>query len=95
VQLVKAALPAGEFEFDGQALHVELVEAPTAVEYVPAPQSVHRAAPVNAVYLPASHKVHMSPGDEVDPLLQEATKPEFSSLPSEVNPTCMYPVLDV
>ena len=47
VQFVKAALPAGEVEFDGQALHVELAEAPTSVEYVPAPQSVHRAAPVN------------------------------------------------
>ena len=31
VQLVKAALPAGELEFDGQALHVELAEAPTAL----------------------------------------------------------------
>ena len=31
VQFVKAALPAGELEFDGQALHVELAEAPTAV----------------------------------------------------------------
>ncbi len=76
VQFVKAALPAGELEFDGQALHVELVEDPTAVEYVPAPQSVHRAAPVNDLYLPATHAVHMTPGDEVDPLLHEATKPE-------------------
>ena len=32
VQFVKAALPAGELEIDGQALHVELAEAPTAVE---------------------------------------------------------------
>ncbi len=40
VQLVKAALPAGELEFDGQAMHVELAAAPTAVEYVPTPQSV-------------------------------------------------------
>jgi hypothetical protein len=95
VQLVEAALPAGELEFDGQALHVELAEAPAAIEYVPAPQSVHRAAPVNAVYLPASHAVHMSPGDEVDPLLQEATKPEECTISSEVNTTCMYPVLDV
>jgi hypothetical protein len=58
VQFVKAALPAGELEFDGQALHVELAEAPTAVEYVPAPQSVHVADPVKALYLPASHAVH-------------------------------------
>ncbi len=46
VQFVKDALPAGELAFDGQALQVELAEAPTAVEYVPAPQVVHRAAPV-------------------------------------------------
>ena len=32
VQFVKAALPTGELEFDGQELHVELDEAPTAVE---------------------------------------------------------------
>jgi hypothetical protein len=41
VQLVKAVLPAGELEFDGQARHVEFAEAPTAVDYVPVPQSVH------------------------------------------------------
>jgi hypothetical protein len=61
VQFVKAALPPGELEFDGQALHVELAEAPTAVEYVPAPQSVHSAAPVKALYLPGTHAVHVSP----------------------------------
>ncbi len=46
VQFIKAALPAGELDFDGQAMHVEVAVAPTAVEYVPAPQLVHRAAPV-------------------------------------------------
>ena len=56
VQFVKAALPAGELEFDGQALHVEFAEAPTAAEYVPAPQAVHDASavcPVETPYLPA------------------------------------------
>ena len=56
VQLVKAALPAGELEFDGQALHVELAEAPTAVEYDPAGQAVHDASavcPVATPYFPA------------------------------------------
>ena len=38
VQVLKSALPAGELEFDEQTLHVELAEAPTAVEYVPTPQ---------------------------------------------------------
>jgi hypothetical protein len=54
VQLVKAALPAGELEFVGQSVHVE-----------------------------------------VDGTLQEATNPELITLPSDVNTTCMYPVLDV
>ena len=53
VQLVTAALPAGELEFDGQA--------------------VQAADPVDALYFPAAHAVHVL---DVDPLLQEATKPE-------------------
>ena len=61
VQLVKFLFPAGEVEFDGQAVHVELDEAPTAVEYVPAPQSVQAADPVDALYLPATHAVHVPP----------------------------------
>jgi hypothetical protein len=32
---------------------------------------------------------------EFDLLLQETTKPEEATLPSDVNITCMYPVLDV
>ena len=32
VQFVKAALPASELKFDGQALHVMLDEAPNSVE---------------------------------------------------------------
>jgi hypothetical protein len=57
VQFLKTALPTGEFEFDGQAVHVELAEAPAAVEYVPAPQSVHVMADT-VLYLPASQVVH-------------------------------------
>ena len=70
VQLVKAALPAGELEFDGQALHVELAEAPTAVEYVPAPQSVHAADPVKALYLSGMHAAHVPPSGPEYPTLQ-------------------------
>ncbi len=55
VQLVKAALPTGELEFDRQALHVKLA----AVEYVPAPQSVHTTNPVEDLYFPARHAVHV------------------------------------
>jgi hypothetical protein len=70
VQLVKAALPAGELEFDGQARHVELADAPTAVEYVPAPQSVQVAVPDNSLYFPGTHATHTSPFGPVDPVLQ-------------------------
>jgi hypothetical protein len=59
-------LPTGEFEFDRQALHVELA----AVEYVPAPQSVHRGDPVNTLYFPAKHAVHVPPSGPVHPALQ-------------------------
>ncbi len=58
VQLVKDALPAGELEIDGQALHVE---APTAAEYIPAAQSEQVAVPVDALYFPAAHDVHENP----------------------------------
>ena len=71
MQLVTTALPAGELEFDGQA--------------------VQGADPVDVLYFPAAHAVHVL----VDPLLQEATKPELTTEPSDVNTTCMYPVLDV
>ena len=61
VQLVKAVLPAGEMVFDGQAMHVEFTEAPTAVEYVPIPQSVQLADPVDVLYLPGAHAMHCDP----------------------------------
>jgi hypothetical protein len=52
LQFVKALLPGGDFEFDGQRMHVELVEAPTVVEYVPATQSEQVAVPVDSLYCP-------------------------------------------
>jgi hypothetical protein len=67
VQLVKAALPTGELEADGQALHVA---AFTPAEYVPAAQSLHAASPVDALYLPATHPVHVPPFGPVEPVLQ-------------------------
>ena len=42
-------------EFVGQAMHVVFAEAPTAVEYVHDPQSVHRDDPGDALYFPATH----------------------------------------
>jgi hypothetical protein len=44
--------------------------APVAEEYVPAPQSVHAADPVDILYFPATHAVHVSPTGPVDPALQ-------------------------
>jgi hypothetical protein len=85
VQFVRAALPAGELEFDGQAMHVEVAVAPTAVEYVPAPQLVHRAAPGPVEYVPAPQTV----------LRQTANTPVPAPLPSEVKTTSRYPVDDV
>ncbi len=70
VQLVKPALPAGELESDGQGVHVELTAAPTAVEYLPAPQSVQAAHPAASLYFPASHCVHVPPAGPEDPASQ-------------------------
>jgi hypothetical protein len=74
VQLVKVALPADELEFDGQTMHVELAEAATAVEYVPAPQSVHLAEPVDSLYLPGKHNSQVPPS-VVHPLRRTASIP--------------------
>ena len=59
---VKALLPAGEFEYSGHDLHVELVEAPFASEYVCGPHSTHVPtveAPTAVEYLPAPHAMHV------------------------------------
>jgi hypothetical protein len=79
--MLQVALPTDELVFPGQALHVELVEAPPAVEYVPAPQSVHTADPVDALYFPATHAVHGPPSGLDDPALQV-------QLVSAALPTC-------
>ena len=84
VQFVKATLPAGELEFDGQAVHVELDDDPTAVEYVPAPQSVQEAVPVNALYFPATHAVHGSPSS-----LTENATPAGESPGQKFSPTIL------
>jgi hypothetical protein len=70
VQFFKPELPAGEFEFDGQTLHVKLAEARTAVKYVSAPQSEQVAVPVNDLYCPATHAAHGPPSGPVDQALQ-------------------------
>ena len=62
VQLVKAALPTGELEFDGQfdgqVMHVV---ADVTLLYLPVPHAVHvelAEAPTGAEYVPAPHLVH-------------------------------------
>jgi hypothetical protein len=65
-------------ELDGQAMHVEFAEAPTAVEYVPAPQFVQSAPPVDVLYLPATHAAHGPPFGPVDPALHGAGHKNFT-----------------
>jgi hypothetical protein len=84
VHRIKAELPAIEKEFDGQAVHVTITETPTAVEYVPAPHSVHTADPVDALYFPATHAVHVPPSvPEKPPLQVQFIKAEFPAVEKE------------
>ena len=65
------ALPPDPDELlDGQLVHTPDPVAPGVVEYVPAPQSVHTAVPVEPLYLPAKHDVHGPPFGPVAPALQ-------------------------
>ena len=69
VHAVCAVLMAGDELKSGQLLHVAFVDAPVAPEYVPAPQSVHRAAPVPALYLPAAQGEQVPPSGPVCPMM--------------------------
>ena len=51
-------------------MHVLDATAPTAVEYLPATQSVHAALPVAPLYFPETHLVHVPPSCPDDPALQ-------------------------
>ena len=74
----KAELPAGESEYVGQVEHVASDVAPIAAEYLPDPQLRHEAAPVTALYLPATHCVHVPPSGPVEPASQvHAVKAEL------------------
>ena len=63
VQLIKTHLPTDELEFVGQVMHVEIVV--NTVEYVPTPQSVQFADPVDDGYFPVTNTVHVSPSGPV------------------------------
>ena len=69
VHAASTELASGELELIGHAMHVDATVAATAVEYVAAAQSVHRAVPVMILYFPAAHAVHV-PAGPVYPRLQ-------------------------
>ena len=71
VQSVDSLLASGAVEFVGHAEHADAVFAPAVVEYLPNSQSVHAAAPVCSLYVPATHCVHVPPSAPDDPVLQE------------------------
>jgi hypothetical protein len=58
VQAVKAALPADESECIGHDSHVEFVEAPSVVEYVPGLHSTHVEALTAVENVPVIHALH-------------------------------------
>ena len=70
---VNNVLPASETEFDGHGKHTESDVAPTLDEYVPAAQLLHASDPIafSALYLPASHWIHVLPSGPENPALQE------------------------
>lgn len=53
-----------------QVPHVSIDTAATAVEYLPAKQSVQAALPVSDLCLPGTQAVHGTPFDPVYPMLQ-------------------------
>jgi len=55
---VTRLLPAGDVLPAAQSRHTVDEEAPTVVEYLPAPQSVQTEAPAVAEYLPAGQPSH-------------------------------------
>jgi hypothetical protein len=71
VQAAISVLETGAFAFAGHAEHVANALAPTAVEYVAVPQSVHAALPALVLYLPATHPEHTPPSAPVKPALHK------------------------
>ena len=59
-QCVKTVLPAGELEFDGQVMQVEVADALTAAEYEPTPHLVHTVAAVAVEYVPDPQSVQLA-----------------------------------
>jgi len=60
VQTATDVLEMGELELVGHPIQVVATVAPTVVEYVPAPQSVHtECKAISIVNLPAAHVTHV------------------------------------
>jgi hypothetical protein len=70
-QAATVVLETGAFAFAGHDEHVDKALAPTTVENVAVPQSVHAALPVTILYLPATHAEHVPPFAPVYPALHE------------------------
>lgn len=67
-------------ELTGHAVQVVATVAPTAAEYVPAPQSVHATLPVVVLYFPGAHAVQAAPSRPVNPMLHVQPSNELQPL---------------
>lgn len=67
---VHAELAAGEVELVEHVRQVAAAVAALTVEYFAAAQSMHADVPVNILYFPATHAVHVPPFGPVKPRLQ-------------------------
>ena len=61
VQLVELELPEGEKEFSEHGWHVDVPVAAKTVEYFPCSHGLHADDPVDVVYVPGAHAVHVPP----------------------------------
>ena len=85
VQSFTDTLPGIELAFPAHNLQLEL---PGISWYVPAWHVVQDEAPEASAYVPAGHSAH----PVVATTLQTTSNPEDTTLPSDANTTCRYPV---
>ena len=74
------AEPTGECEFIGHTTHVDSAAPPSALEYLPAPQSAQAPSPAQSLYLPATHPTHSPPFGPVKPAVH--IQPKAAALPA-------------
>ena len=71
VQSLRASLPDGDDDWEGQLKHMLAVVAPEIVEYLPMPQLMHVLdEPGEILYMPATHSEHGPPSGPSAPALQ-------------------------